>query len=95
LTPTDFATRPTVDPEEETLRLPPRARVRRGGTPVEIDATGLVPGDLLLLAEGERLSADARLIVAAPTRCRRSRWTVSPPSRGSWTSRRGPERPAC
>jgi len=48
----------------EALRdlLPPGARVRRGGVLVEIDATALVPGDLLLLAEGDRLSADARLI---------------------------------
>ena len=36
--------------------------MRRGGALVEIDATPLVPGDLLLLAEGDRLSADARLI---------------------------------
>ena len=51
----------------EALRdlLPTRARVRRGGALVEIDATGLVPGDLLLLAEGDRLSADARLISGA------------------------------
>jgi calcium-translocating P-type ATPase len=45
--------------------LPPRARVRRGGGLVEIDAVALVPGDLLLLAEGDRLSADARLIAGA------------------------------
>ncbi|QEC50686.1 HAD-IC family P-type ATPase [Baekduia soli] len=51
----------------EALRelLPPRARVRRGGALVEIEATGLVPGDLLLLAEGDRLSADARLTAGA------------------------------
>jgi calcium-translocating P-type ATPase len=48
----------------EALRelLPPRVRVRRGGEPVEVDATELVPGDLLLIEEGDRLSADARLI---------------------------------
>ncbi|MGE5280958.1 MAG: cation-translocating P-type ATPase [Chloroflexota bacterium] len=48
----------------EALRelLPPRARVRRGGRVVEIEATALVPGDLLLIEEGDRLSADARLI---------------------------------
>ncbi len=48
----------------EALRelLPPRARVRRGGEAVEVDATELVPGDLLLIGEGDRLSADARLI---------------------------------
>ena len=51
----------------EALRglLPPRARVRRAGALVEIDARELVPGDLLLLAEGDRLSADARLIAGA------------------------------
>jgi calcium-translocating P-type ATPase len=51
----------------EALRelLPPHARVRRGGAAAEIDATALVPGDLLLLAEGDRLSADARLIAGA------------------------------
>ncbi len=51
----------------EALRglLPPRARVRRGGVLAEIDATTLVPGDLLLLAEGDRLSADARLVAGA------------------------------
>ena len=51
----------------EALReyLPPQARVRRGGEPVEIDATELVPGDLLLIDEGDRLSADARLVEGA------------------------------
>ncbi len=51
----------------EALReyLPPRARVRRGGEEVEIDATELVPGDLLLIDEGDRLSADARLVEGA------------------------------
>ena len=42
--------------------LPPRARVRREGRTVEVEATTLVPGDLVLLSEGDRLSADARLI---------------------------------
>ena len=42
--------------------LPPHARVRREGHTVEVEATTLVPGDLILLSEGDRLSADARLI---------------------------------
>ncbi len=42
--------------------LPPHARVRRDGRPVDIDARALVPGDVLLLAEGDRPSADCRLI---------------------------------
>jgi calcium-translocating P-type ATPase len=41
--------------------LPPRARVRRGGELLDIEASELVPGDLLLISEGDRLSADARL----------------------------------
>ena len=42
--------------------LPPQARVRRDGAVVEIAAAELVPGDVLLLEEGDRLSADARLV---------------------------------
>ncbi|MDX6680239.1 MAG: hypothetical protein QOG94_278 [Solirubrobacteraceae bacterium] len=62
-----FAQERQAEHATEALRdlLPPHARVRRGGVLVEIDATALVPGDLLLLAEGDRLSADARLIAGA------------------------------
>ncbi len=62
-----FAQERQAEHATEALRdlLPPRARVRRGGAMAEIDATALVPGDLLLLAEGDRLSADARLIAGA------------------------------
>ncbi|MGZ4245081.1 MAG: cation-translocating P-type ATPase [Solirubrobacteraceae bacterium] len=51
----------------EALRelLPTHARVRRDGQETEIDATQLVPGDVILLAEGDRLSADARLIAGS------------------------------
>jgi magnesium-transporting ATPase (P-type) len=42
--------------------LPPRARVRRDGRKIEVEAAELVPGDLVLLSEGDRLSADARLV---------------------------------
>ncbi len=42
--------------------LPPQARVRRAGTIVEVDAATLVPGDLVVLSEGDRMCADARLI---------------------------------
>ena len=45
--------------------LTPRARVRREGRTVDIEAVALVPGDVLLLAEGDRLTADARLIDGA------------------------------
>lgn len=51
----------------EALRefLPPRARVRRNGVEAEVDARELVPGDVLVLAEGDQLSADARLFDGA------------------------------
>jgi Ca2+-transporting ATPase len=39
----------------------PKARVRRSGVTREIDATNLVPGDLLLLETGNIVPADARL----------------------------------
>jgi calcium-translocating P-type ATPase len=51
----------------EALReyLPPRVRVRRDDRAMEIDARELVPGDVIKIAEGDRLSADARLIEGA------------------------------
>jgi calcium-translocating P-type ATPase len=42
--------------------LPDRARVLRDGARQEIEARLLVPGDVLLIEEGERICADARLI---------------------------------
>ena len=42
--------------------LPERARVLRDGARQEIEARQLVPGDVLLLEEGERVCADARLM---------------------------------
>jgi magnesium-transporting ATPase (P-type) len=41
--------------------LPPQARVLRDGVITVVAAADLVPGDVLLLTEGDRLSADARL----------------------------------
>jgi calcium-translocating P-type ATPase len=41
--------------------LPDRARVVRDGLQQELAAADLVPGDLLILDEGERVCADARL----------------------------------
>lgn len=41
------------------------ARVRRDGQPVEIDATGIVPGDIALMEAGNLVPADGRLFVAA------------------------------
>ncbi|GAB4239840.1 MAG: cation-transporting P-type ATPase [Deltaproteobacteria bacterium] len=48
---------------EALLRiLPLRARVRRDGEEVRIPAGELVPGDILLLSEGDHVSADARVV---------------------------------
>jgi P-type E1-E2 ATPase len=44
--------------------LPRRATVVRDGVPVEIDASGMVVGDIVLLRAGERISADMRLSTA-------------------------------
>ena len=48
----------------EALRryLPQQALVLRDGRRQTVDAVALVPGDVLLLAEGDRVSADARLL---------------------------------
>jgi calcium-translocating P-type ATPase len=42
--------------------LPPVASVVRDGRRQSIEAAGLVPGDILLISEGDRVSADARLL---------------------------------
>ncbi len=43
--------------------LSPVARVRRDGQVTEIAATGLVPGDVVLLEAGDRVPADGRLVL--------------------------------
>ena len=45
--------------------LPPTARVVRDGVRREIEAADLVPGDVLVVAEGDRVCADARIIEGA------------------------------
>ena len=42
--------------------LPLRAKVLRDGRVSELEATQLVPGDVLVIEEGDRISADARLL---------------------------------
>lgn len=39
-----------------------KARVRRGGQITEVDSTELVPGDIVVLEAGQKISADIRLI---------------------------------
>ncbi|WDZ86513.1 cation-translocating P-type ATPase [Micromonospora cathayae] len=48
--------------EALTRYLPQRARVRRDGRWQEVPTTDLVPGDVLAIGEGDRVSADARLL---------------------------------
>jgi calcium-translocating P-type ATPase len=48
--------------EALTRYLPPQAVVRRDGHRREVAARELVPGDVIELTEGDRVSADARLI---------------------------------
>jgi calcium-translocating P-type ATPase len=45
--------------------LPPQAKVIRDERPLQIDAARLVPGDLLIIEEGDRISADAHLVEGA------------------------------
>ncbi len=45
--------------------LPDQARVLRNDSPRHLPASELVPGDVVLLGEGERISADARLFDGA------------------------------
>ncbi len=45
--------------------LPARALVMRNGEQVELLAEELVPGDVVLLGEGDAISADCRLVAAA------------------------------
>jgi Ca2+-transporting ATPase len=55
--------------------LPTSARVLRDGTEQKIMAEDLVPGDVVLLAEGEHISADCRLVEQAVMRTNQSTLT--------------------
>jgi magnesium-transporting ATPase (P-type) len=48
--------------------LPPRSRVRRDGEAIEIASEQVVPGDVLLLAPGDRVAADADVLVMSDLR---------------------------
>jgi P-type Ca2+ transporter type 2C len=39
-----------------------KAHVRRGGQVIEVDAAELVPGDIVIISEGQKVAADIRLI---------------------------------
>lgn len=51
------------------------ASVLRGGDIVDVPATELVPGDVLVLAEGDSVGADARLLTATSLRVQESSLT--------------------
>jgi calcium-translocating P-type ATPase len=65
-----FAQEHRAERAVEALRriLPQSATVRRDGRPQLVDARDLVPGDVLLLSAGDRISADARLLSSAELR---------------------------
>ncbi len=52
--------------------IPHNVRVLRDGSEQKIEAENLVPGDVILLEEGDRVSADARLVQEAELRADQS-----------------------
>ena len=65
----------------------PRARVFRDGAEVEIPAAEVVPGDLLVLAEGDLVAADGEVVAADLVLAGRSPWR-GPAPRRRWGSAR-------
>ncbi len=61
-----FAQEMRAERAMEELRkfLPQKVRVRRGGAEQDVLADDLVPGDVMLVSEGDRIAADARLVEA-------------------------------
>lgn len=53
----------------------PKAKVRRNGTTLLLDAVEIVPGDVLVLEAGDRIAADARLLDSANFRVNESTLT--------------------
>lgn len=69
----EYRTEKTLEALKELAA--PTARVRRGGKEQEISARTVVPGDVLLLAEGDKIAADGRLQSAARLSCDESMLT--------------------
>jgi sodium/potassium-transporting ATPase subunit alpha len=65
-----FAQEMRAERAMEELRkfLPPTACLRRGGAEQRLPADQLVPGDVVLLGEGDRIPADARLVTCESLR---------------------------
>ena len=61
----------------ETLKQNSVCRVKavRGGKDVLLDSTALVPGDIVLLEEGDRVPADCRILTCEELRCDESSLT--------------------
>jgi Ca2+-transporting ATPase len=55
--------------------LSPVARVRRDGTDIEVLASRLVPGDLVILEAGDKVPADGRLVAAHALQINESAFT--------------------
>ena len=53
----------------------PRAKVRREGKVIMLNADQLVPGDILILEAGDRVAADARLVETANLKINESTFT--------------------
>ena len=67
--------------------LPSYSKVLRGGEVIEVFSKELVPGDILILSEGDNVSADARIIEAFDIRTNNSVLTgESDPQRKSTTA---------
>lgn len=56
----EYRAEKTVESLKKLLAF--KARVRRNNRVVEVDAKNLVPGDIMLIEEGQKIPADARLL---------------------------------
>jgi magnesium-transporting ATPase (P-type) len=62
----EYKAEKAVDELQEML--PEKVRARRDGEPTELDSEEVVPGDVLLLGEGDKVAADGDLVSASDLR---------------------------